>query len=111
MDTKLYVGNIPQHIREEDLRWLFSRTGIVVSVDLIRDPGTKKSKGFAFVEMISQGDAGKAVSEYNGYCLDENRLKVCVVQQSQKRSKDGRKSNRPSSSNQRTNRRLEYSSR
>jgi hypothetical protein len=31
--------------------------------------------------MVSQGDAGKAVSEYNGYNLDQRRIKVTVAKQ------------------------------
>jgi RNA recognition motif-containing protein len=84
METKIYVGNFSQQVTEKDLRGLFSRTGKVVSVDLITDPGTGQSKGFAFVEMLSQGEAGKAVSEYDGYSLGKDPLKVCVVEQATK---------------------------
>jgi RNA recognition motif-containing protein len=76
MNTKLYVGNISPNTTEEDLRWLFSKTGHVVSIELIKDKETGRSKGFAFVEMISVGDAGKAVSEYNGYELNDHKIKV-----------------------------------
>jgi RNA recognition motif-containing protein len=76
MNTKLYVGNIPYSITAEDLRILFSEAGSVVSVKLVTDPATGKSKGFAFVEMISRGDAGKAVSEFNGYKLANRQIKV-----------------------------------
>jgi len=62
MDTKLYVGNFSQQVTAKELRGLFSRMGKVVSVDLIQDPKTGKSKGFAFVEMLDQGEAGKALS-------------------------------------------------
>ncbi len=50
-----------------------------MSVELVKDKNTGKSKGFAFVEMVSRGDAGKAVSEFNGYRLDQRRLKVMVA--------------------------------
>lgn len=84
MDTKLYVGNFSQRVTAKDLRGLFSRMGKVKSVDLIQDPKTGKSKGFAFVEMLDQGEAGKALSEYNGYTLGQLSLQVCVVQQNEK---------------------------
>jgi RNA recognition motif-containing protein len=83
METTLYVGNFSQQVTEKELRGLFSRVGKVVSVDLIEDPKTRKSKGFAFVEMVDQGEAGKALSEYNGFNLGEHPLKVCVVQQNE----------------------------
>ncbi len=86
METKLYVGNLAEITTSEDLRLLFARAGRVVSVEVIKDRGTGKPKGFAFVEMASQGDAGKAVSEYNGYNLDNRRIKVMVAHQREPRS-------------------------
>jgi cold-inducible RNA-binding protein len=79
MDTKLYVGNLSPVTTAEDLRLLFATAGRVVSVELIKDKISQKSKGFAFVEMISQGDTGKAVSEFNGYRLDQRQIKVMVA--------------------------------
>ena len=76
MNTKLYVGNLSSATTAEDLRLLFASAGSVILVELIKDKTTGKSKGFAFVEMISQGDAGKAVSEFNGIFLDSHRIKV-----------------------------------
>ncbi len=79
MDTKLYVGNLSPLTTAEDLRQLFTTAGGVMSVELVKDKTTGKSKGYAFVEMVSRGDAGKAVSEFNGYRLDQRRLKVMVA--------------------------------
>ncbi len=79
MDTKLYVGNLSPLTTAEDLRQLFNTAGGVISVELVKDKNTGKPKGFAFVEMVSRGDAGKAVSEFNGYRLDQRRIKVMVA--------------------------------
>jgi cold-inducible RNA-binding protein len=76
MNTKLYVGNLPPGTTAEDLRQLFATVGGVLSVEIVKDKRTGKNKGFAFVDMVSQGDAGKAVSEFNGYRLNQNSLKV-----------------------------------
>ncbi len=79
MDTKLFVGNLSPATSAEDLRMLFARAGGVVTVELVKDKHTGKSKGFAFIEMVSQGDAGKAVSEFNGYRLDQRKIKVMAA--------------------------------
>ena len=84
MLTKLYVGNFSQQVTEQDLRGLFSRTGKVVSVDLIKDPQTGISKGFAFVEMLDQNEAGQALSQLDGYSLKQHALKVVAVEQARK---------------------------
>ncbi len=76
MNTKLFVGNLSSETTAEDLRVLFASAGGVVKVELIKDKSTRKPKGFAFVEMVSQGDAGKAVSEFNGITLDDHQIKV-----------------------------------
>jgi RNA recognition motif-containing protein len=76
MNTKLFVGNLSPNTTEDDLRWLFSKTGYVVSIELIKEKESRQSKGYAFVEMISVADAGKAVSEYNGYELNDRKIKV-----------------------------------
>ena len=87
METKLYIGNLSPVTTEEDLRLLFASVGRVITVELIKDKNTRKSKGFAFVEMVSQGDAGKAVSEFNGYHLDRQRIKVMVAKTDNRQSK------------------------
>jgi RNA recognition motif-containing protein len=79
VDTKLYVGNLSPVTTAEDLRMMFSTMGGVLSVELIKDKKTGKPKGFAFVEMVSQGDAGKAVSQFNGAHLDQRKIKVMVA--------------------------------
>ncbi|NJC95714.1 MAG: RNA-binding protein [Anaerolineae bacterium] len=69
MEAKLYVGNLPYDTTEEALRELFMQAGGVVSVAVIKEPGTNRSKGFAFVEMNSQAELQKAISMFNGYSM------------------------------------------
>ena len=64
---------------------------MVVSVEVVKNKNTGISKGFAFIDMISQGDAGKAVSEFNGYRLDNRTLKVTVARPSEKQPNRRRK--------------------
>ncbi len=66
MAKKLYVGNLSYNTHDEDLREAFSKIGEVLSVTLIVDQATGRSKGFGFVEMASDEDAAKAISTMNG---------------------------------------------
>jgi len=52
---KLYVGNIPYTTTENDLKELFAPHGEVVSVAVVMDRETGRSRGFAFVEMDDAG--------------------------------------------------------
>jgi len=76
MEVKLYVGNMSYNTTEENLRELFSQAGAVNSVALIKDRTTGMSKGFAFVEMDSQGSAQKAITMFNDYTMNERQLAV-----------------------------------
>lgn len=76
MDNKLYVGNLPFKTTEEDLRSMFAQAGNVVSVSLIKDRDTGRSRGFAFVEFSTQAEAEKAVSLFNNTPLENRTLKV-----------------------------------
>jgi RNA recognition motif-containing protein len=65
MGRKLYVGNLPYTASEQDLQDLFSSAGGVESVSVMRDMATGRARGFAFVEMVSDEDAQKAIDQLN----------------------------------------------
>ncbi|MBV9241558.1 MAG: RNA-binding protein [Acidobacteria bacterium] len=73
---KLYVGNISFNTTNQDLNDLFGSVGTVSSANIIEDRETGRSRGFGFVEMASQEDGEKAISELNGKELDGRTLKV-----------------------------------
>ena len=85
MEAKLYVGNLSYETTEQKLRELFMQAGNVASVALIKEPGTQRSKGFAFVEMSSQTEAQKAISMFNGYSLDDRQMNVSVARPREER--------------------------
>ena len=76
MAKKLYVGNLSYTTHEEDLREAFAKIGEVLSVTLIIDQTTGRSKGFGFVEMASNEDAEKAISTMNGSNLMDRTITV-----------------------------------
>ena len=85
MESKLYVGNLSYETTEQGLRELFMQAGNVVSVALIKEPGTNRSKGFAFVEMGSQSEAQKAISMFNSYTLNDRQLNVNIARPREER--------------------------
>jgi RNA recognition motif-containing protein len=76
MSKKLYVGNLSYKIDEEVLKSTFAEIGEVESVKIIKDPATGRSKGFGFVEMVTEEDAQKAISSLNGTTLMERAITV-----------------------------------
>ena len=62
----MYVGNLSYNVKESDLRQVMEEYGVVESVKLITDRETKRSKGFAFVEMPESSEASNAIKELNG---------------------------------------------
>ena len=85
MDTKLYVGNLSYTTSEDELRALFASAGNVVSVALIKDRDTGRSKGFAFIEMGSQSEAESAIKQFNGATFGERVLKVNIARPMEER--------------------------
>jgi cold-inducible RNA-binding protein len=76
MGRRLYVGNLPYRVTDEELSGLFSRAGTVDNVQVMRDLATGRARGFAFVEMASDDDAQKAIAEFHQYQLDGRPLVV-----------------------------------
>ena len=62
----MYVGNLNYRIKESDLRDVMEEYGTVASVKLITDRETRRSKGFAFVEMPNDDEAKNVIKELNG---------------------------------------------
>ena len=91
MDNKLYVGNLPFSTTEEELRTMFAQAGNVVSVSLIKDRDTGRSRGFAFVEFGTQAEAEKAVSLFNNTPLDNRTLKVNLARPKEENGKFNRR--------------------
>ena len=76
MAKNLYVGNLSYTTTSPDLSELFGAIGEVVSVNLITDRMSGRSKGFAFVEMAENDAAQKAINELNGKEIDGRAIKV-----------------------------------
>ena len=69
MGNKLYVGNLPYSVRDEDLQQSFGQFGAVTSAKVMMERETGRSKGFGFVEMGSDAEAQAAITGMNGQPL------------------------------------------
>jgi len=76
MARDVYVANIPFEAKEDDLRTLFSVSGTVKSVRLLKDPRTGLFRGTAFVQMANAAEAKDAVVTLDGALLINRLISV-----------------------------------
>ncbi|HMQ55003.1 MAG TPA: RNA-binding protein [Anaerolineae bacterium] len=89
MNKKLYVGNMSYDTTEDELRKLFAEVGPVVSVAVITDRMSGRSKGFAFVEMETNEAAQAAIERLNDYEVNRRRITVSEARPPRERSFGG----------------------
>ena len=85
MNQRLYIGNLSHSVTEDDLRLLFSRAGAVIEVQLMLDPATQQSRGFAFVTMATSEQAAAALREFHSYNLGGRYITVTEARPPQER--------------------------
>jgi cold-inducible RNA-binding protein len=76
MGKKLFVGNLGSYVASVDLEQLFALHGTVQSAQVIEYQDSGRSRGFGFVEMSSDKEAGQAIAALNGEELDGLALTV-----------------------------------
>jgi cold-inducible RNA-binding protein len=76
MATKLFVRSLSYNSTEASLEELFATVGKVVSVKIIMDRDTNRSKGFGFVEMSTDEEAQEAIKQLDGKDLDGRAIAV-----------------------------------
>lgn len=85
---RLYVGNLPFRVTEDELRDLYSPFGKVVYAMISTDRETGRPRGFGFVEFANREDGERAIRETNGALLDGRPVKVNEAEA--KEARDGR---------------------
>ena len=73
---KLFVGNLPYSVTEDEVRTMFAEFGEVQGVIIPTDRETGKPRGFAFVEMAQDAEADKAITAVNGRKLGGREVNV-----------------------------------
>ena len=76
---KLYVGNLPYNISDDQLHDMFLKFGTPDSAKVITDRDTGQSKGFGFVEFNNNEQAKAALAlngtEFGGRSLTVNEAR------------------------------------
>jgi cold-inducible RNA-binding protein len=82
----LFVGNMSFQTTESDLRALFEPFGQITRVHIATDRETGRARGFAFVEMANDAEAGKAIAGLDGKEVGGRNLKVNEARPREERS-------------------------
>ncbi|HET7844141.1 MAG TPA: hypothetical protein VFL14_08325 [Xanthomonadales bacterium] len=81
MGTRLFVGNLSFVTTESSLAGAFAAGGHqTITVDIVADRATGRSRGFAFVEMASAEGASAAIKALDGHQVDGRALRVSEAQ-------------------------------
>jgi RNA recognition motif-containing protein len=73
---KLFVGNLPFHVREAELRELFVAYGTPTTATVIVDNESLRSRGFGFVEFDDPAQGKAAIAGVNGMEIGGRALTV-----------------------------------
>lgn len=75
---KIYIGGLEEKTSETEIKELIElETGFdVVSINIVRDKFTGRSKCFGFVEFENEEDTREAIEKLNGKILNEKKLRV-----------------------------------
>ncbi len=76
--VKLFVGGFPLEITEMELAMLIAPHGNISTIKIVRDRQTKKCKGYAFVEVLTEEDAVKIAAALDGEQMQDRVLTVKV---------------------------------
>ncbi len=79
------MGNLPYQVLERDIEDQFRAAGTVVSVNLMLDKMTGRSRGFAFVELSTPEEAAKAVEMFHGKDLGGRAMTVNIARPREER--------------------------
>jgi RNA recognition motif-containing protein len=77
--NNILVGNLHPHVTEQNIRPLFEKHGAVRRFKLMTDRWTGLSRGFGFIQMNVDANAGEAIVALNGTDLNGQALKVTLA--------------------------------
>ncbi|HEV7127267.1 MAG TPA: RNA-binding protein [Ktedonobacterales bacterium] len=89
MAKRIYVGNLPYTMDNQQLANLFSEYGQVDEATVITDRDSGQSKGFGFVQMAVDAEALNAIAQLNGAQVGNRTLRVNEAQPRSERTGGG----------------------
>lgn len=104
MPSRLYVGNLSYQTTDESLREFFSAAGAVKETEVVMDRQMGRSKGFGFVEMMTEEEAQNAINVLNGKMLDQRPLRIDFAKPKETRTRPMGDSGAPPASYDRSRR-------
>ena len=81
----IFIAGLNYNMSEAELGELFEEYGEVVSVKIIMDRETGRSKGYGFVEMADDEAGDKAIAALNEVDMDGKTLSVSVARPREER--------------------------
>jgi len=86
---RIYVGNLPYSMTDDDLRDIFSEFGDLASAEVIKDKFSGQSKGFGFVDMPNNSEADAAIKALNETDMRGRKLTVNEARPRAERPRSG----------------------
>lgn len=91
----MFVSNLGFHISDENLKSLFSPFGEVSSAKVVTDRVTGRSRGFGFVVMPEDAEAGVALLKLEGSEIGGRKISVSKAKPRSNDDSSSKNSNSP----------------
>lgn len=73
---KLIINYLPQNFTDQELHAMFTNVGPIESSRIMKDYKTGYSYGYGFVSFVKEEDAERAIGTFNGFNIQNKRMKV-----------------------------------
>jgi splicing factor U2AF subunit len=80
--NKVFIGGLPYHLTEDNVKELLSAFGALKSFHLVKEAGASQSKGYGFCEYVDSKNTQQAVNGLNGMSIGDKTLTVRLNNQS-----------------------------
>lgn len=84
--NKIYIGGVPTYLTDDQIKEILASFGQLKAFNLIRDPTTLASKGYAFCEYLDPNVTDQAILGLNGFDIGDKKL---IVQRASVGAKSG----------------------